>query len=70
MFKLQIPYSRRICSSSLDFSDRYNNLKASWESLMEAAKRGNPRSFYVAVTVVLERLKREELKRKNAEPKK
>jgi hypothetical protein len=37
---------------------------------MEAAKRGNPRSFYVAVTVVLERLKREELKKKNTEPKK
>jgi hypothetical protein len=28
-----------------------------------------PRSFQVAVTVVLEQLKREELKRKNAEPK-
>jgi hypothetical protein len=37
---------------------------------MEAASHGNPRSFYVAVTVVLEQLKREELKRKNAEPKK
>jgi hypothetical protein len=31
---------------------------------MEAASHGNPRSFYVAVTVVLEQLKREELKRK------
>jgi hypothetical protein len=51
-------------------SDRYNNLKASWDSLMEAAEHGNPRSFYVAVTVVPERPKREELKRKNAEPKK
>jgi hypothetical protein len=51
-------------------SDRYNNLKASWDSLMEASEHGNPRRFYVAVTVVLERLKREELKRKNAEPKK
>jgi hypothetical protein len=51
-------------------SDRYNNLKASWDSLMEAAEHGNPRSFYVAVMVVLERLKREELKRKNSEPKK
>jgi hypothetical protein len=51
-------------------SDRYNNLKASWDSLMEAAEHSNPRSFYVAVTVVLERLKREELKRKNAEQKK
>jgi hypothetical protein len=48
----------------LDVSDRYNNLKASWDSLMEAANHGNPRSFYVAVTVVLEQLKREELKRK------
>jgi hypothetical protein len=37
---------------------------------MEAGSRGNPRSFYVAVTVVLEQLKREELKRKNAESKK
>jgi hypothetical protein len=34
---------------------------------MEAASHGNPRSFQVAVTVVLEQLKREELKRKNAE---
>jgi hypothetical protein len=31
---------------------------------MEAANHGNPRSFYFAVTVVLEQLKREELKRK------
>jgi hypothetical protein len=31
---------------------------------MEAANHSNPRSFYVAVTVVLEELKREELKRK------
>jgi hypothetical protein len=31
---------------------------------MEAASHGNPRSFQVAVTVVLEQLKREELKRK------
>jgi hypothetical protein len=37
---------------------------------MEAAEHGNPRSFYVAVTVVLEKMKREELKRKNVEPKK
>jgi hypothetical protein len=48
----------------------YNNLKASWDSLMEAASHGNPRSFYVAVTVALEQVKREELKRKNAESKK
>jgi hypothetical protein len=32
---------------------------------MEAASYGNPRSFQVDVTVVLEQLKREELKRKN-----
>jgi hypothetical protein len=32
---------------------------------MEAASHGNPRSFQVAVTVVLEQLKREELKRKD-----
>jgi hypothetical protein len=51
-------------------SDRYNNVKASWDSLMEAAQHGNPRSFYVVVTVVLEWLKREELKRKSMEPKK
>jgi hypothetical protein len=51
-------------------SDRYNNLKASWDSLMEAAEHSNLRSFYVAVTVVLEQLKREELKRKSVEPKK
>jgi hypothetical protein len=54
---------------SSDVSDRYNNLKASWDSLMEATSHGNPRSFQVAVTVVLEQLKREELKRKNAESK-
>jgi hypothetical protein len=34
---------------------------------MEAASHGNPRSFQVVVTVVLEQLKREELKRKNKE---
>jgi hypothetical protein len=34
---------------------------------MEAASHGNPRSFQVAVTVVLEQLKREELKRKYKE---
>jgi hypothetical protein len=70
MFKLQIPHSTKICSLPSDVSDRYNNLKASWDSLMEAASHGNLRSFYVAVTVVLEQLKREELKRKNAESKK
>jgi hypothetical protein len=51
-------------------SNRYNNLKASWDNLMEAAEHTNPRGFYVAVTMVLERQKREELKRKGAEPKK
>jgi hypothetical protein len=45
-------------------------LKAYWDSLMEVASHGNPRSFYVAITVVLEQLKREELKRKNEESKK
>jgi hypothetical protein len=44
-------------------------LKASWDSLVEAASHGNPRSFQVAVTVVLEQLKKEELKRKNKESK-
>jgi hypothetical protein len=36
---------------------------------MEDASHGNPRSFQVAITVVLEQLKREEMKRKNKEPK-
>jgi hypothetical protein len=36
---------------------------------MEAASHGNPRSFPVAVTVVLEQLKRKELRRKNKESK-
>jgi hypothetical protein len=70
MLEFQIPCSTRICSPPSDVSNRYNNLKASWDSLMEAANHGYPRSFYVAVTVVLEQLKREELKRKNAESKK
>jgi hypothetical protein len=51
------------CSSVLDVSDRYSNLKAAWDSLMEAASHGHPRSFQVAITVVLEQLKREELKK-------
>jgi hypothetical protein len=59
-----------ICSSSSDVSDRYNNLNAAWDSLMEAVEHASPRGFHVAVTVVLERLKREEIKRKSAEPKK
>jgi hypothetical protein len=58
MLKFHIPYSTRICPLSSDVSERYNNLKASWDSLMEAANHRNPRSFYVAVTVVLEQLKR------------
>jgi hypothetical protein len=32
---------------------------------MEAASHGNPRSFQVAVTVVMEQLKREELRKQN-----
>jgi hypothetical protein len=59
-----------ICSLSSDVSDRYNNLKAAWDSLMEAAEHTSPRGFYVATTMVLERLKREDLKRKSAEPNK
>jgi hypothetical protein len=59
-----------ICSSSSDVSDRYNNLKAVWDSLMEAAEHTSPQGFHVAITVVLEWLKRDELKRKSAEPKK
>jgi hypothetical protein len=70
MLKFQIPFSTRIFSPSSDVSDRYNSLKASCDILMEAANHGNPRSFYVAVTVVLEQLKREELKKKNAESEK
>jgi CTP synthase (UTP-ammonia lyase) len=59
-----------ICSSSSDVSDKYNNLKAAWDSLMEAAEHASPQGFRVAVTVVLDWLKRDELKRKSAEPKK
>jgi hypothetical protein len=51
------------CSSTLDVSDRYGNLKAAWDSLMEAASHGHLRSFQVAVMVVLEQLKREGLKK-------
>jgi hypothetical protein len=60
----------KICSSSSDMSDRYNNLKATWDSLMEAAEHASPQGFRVAVTVVLEQLKRDKLKRKSAESKK
>jgi hypothetical protein len=51
------------CSSVLDVSDKYNNLKAAWDSLVEAANHGHPHSFQVAITVVLEQLKREQLKK-------
>jgi hypothetical protein len=53
-----------IHSSVLDVSDRYNNLKAAWDSLVEAANHGHPRAFQVAVTVVLVQLKREQSKKK------
>jgi hypothetical protein len=64
MFRLRLSFSNN-CSSSLDVSDRYSNMKAAWDSLMEAASHGHPRSFQVAVTVVLEQLKREELEKQN-----
>jgi hypothetical protein len=63
MRRLRSSYSNN-CSFPIDVSDRYSNLKAAWGSLMEAASHGNPRSFHVAVMVVLEQLKREEQKRK------
>jgi hypothetical protein len=53
-----------IHSSVSDVSDRYNNLKAAWDSLVEATNHGHPRAFQVAVTVVLEQLKREQLEKK------
>jgi hypothetical protein len=53
-----------IRSSVSDVSDRYNNLKAAWDSLVEAANHGHPRAFQVVVTVVLEQLKREQPKKK------
>jgi hypothetical protein len=49
-------------SIALDVPDRYNNLKTVWDSLVEAANHGHPRAFQVAVTVVLEQLKREQPK--------
>jgi aminoglycoside phosphotransferase len=49
--------------SVLDVSDRYNNLKMAWDSLAEAANHGHPHAFQVAVTVVLEQLKREQQKK-------
>jgi hypothetical protein len=51
------------CSSASDVSDRYSNLKAAWDSLIEVASHGHPHSFQVAVKVVMEQLKREELKK-------
>jgi hypothetical protein len=53
MFRLRTSFSNN-CSFPLDVSVRYSNLKAAWDSLMEAASHGHPRSFQVAVTVVLE----------------
>jgi hypothetical protein len=50
-------------SFASDVSDRYNNLKTAWDSLVEAANHGHPRAFQVAVTVVLEQLKREQPKK-------
>jgi hypothetical protein len=50
-------------SSASDVSDRYKNLKAAWDSLVEAANHGHPHAFQVAVTVVLEQLKREQPKK-------
>jgi hypothetical protein len=50
-------------SSASDVSDRYNNLKTAWDSLEEAANHGHPHAFQVAVTVVLEQLKREQPKK-------
>jgi hypothetical protein len=50
-------------SFASDVSDRYNNLKAAWDSLVEAANHGHPHAFQVAVTVVLEQLKREQPKK-------
>jgi hypothetical protein len=49
-------------SSASDISDRYNNLRTAWDSLVEAANHGHPRAFQVAVTVLLEQLKREQPK--------
>jgi hypothetical protein len=51
--QVQIPCLMIIRSSSSDMSNRYNNLKAAWDSLMEAAEHASPQGFRVAVTVVL-----------------
>jgi hypothetical protein len=50
-------------SSASDVSSRYNNLKAAWDSLVEAAKHGHPHAFQAVVMVVLEQLKREQPKK-------
>jgi hypothetical protein len=62
--RLRSSYSND-CSSPLDVSDRYSNLKTAWDSLMEAASHDHPQSFQVAVTVILEQLKREGLRKQN-----
>jgi hypothetical protein len=51
-------------SPAPDVSNRYNNLKTAWDSLVEAANHGHPRAFQVAVTVVLEQMKREQQPKK------
>jgi hypothetical protein len=51
-------------SPAPDVSDKYSNLKAAWDSLVEAANHGHPRALQVAVTVVLEQLKREQQPKK------
>jgi hypothetical protein len=38
-------------------------LKAAWDILVEAANHGHPHAFQVAVTVVLEQLKRKQPKK-------
>jgi hypothetical protein len=55
--------SPNLDSSASDVSDRYNNLKTAWDSLVEAANHGHPSAFQVAVTVVLKQLKREQPKK-------
>jgi hypothetical protein len=41
MLRLRSSYSNN-CSSPVDVSDRCSNLKAAWDSLMEAASHGHP----------------------------
>jgi hypothetical protein len=40
-----------IDSSASDVSDRYNNLKTAWESLVEAANHGHPHAFLLTVKI-------------------